>query len=196
MAAASSSLCSQMTLTQELNWPLFLQPGHDSCLRERQRGTLSPTKTSSPDYCCPVRACVHACVRDRLPPNYTAVRVKRSGFPLKPPSAIFLADWKQIRAQNPQVAGQTKQVSVRVSSRQAQTSSRATMMEEAAHREGRGERRVTMTRILLQLLPSHRPAFLFLFGNFFFFFFSFLGPGREISFTHTRNRVEMSSFVA
>lgn len=60
---------------------------------------------------------------------------------------------------------------MRVSSREAQTSSPVTMMEEAAPREERGERRVTMTRILLQLLPSHRPAFLFLFGNFFLLFF-------------------------
>lgn len=65
------------------------------------------------------------------------------------------------------------------------------MMEEAAHREEHGERRVTMTRILLQLLPSHGPAFLFLSGNFFF-----AGPGREISFMYTRTRVEMSPCVA
>lgn len=61
------------------------------------------------------------------------------------------------------------------------------MMEEAAHREEHGELRVTMTRILLQLLPSHGPAFLFLSGNFFF--------EREISFMHTRTRVEMSPRV-
>lgn len=79
-----------------------------------------------------------------------------------------------------------------MSSREAQTSSPATLMEDAAPREEHGGRRVTMTRILLQLLPSRSPAFLFLSGNFFFS----QGPGREIGFMYTRTRVEMSPFVA
>lgn len=63
MAAASSSLCSQMTLTQELNWPLFLRGCSldTTCVCRRDNGgTLSPTKSSSPDYLCLVRACVRA----------------------------------------------------------------------------------------------------------------------------------------
>lgn len=96
MAAASSSLCSQMTLTHELNWPLFLRGcspdttrvcGRDNGERCRLQKPPPPI-IAAPSPC----ACVRACVRDRLPPNYTAARVKRSGFRLKPPSAIFLAD--------------------------------------------------------------------------------------------------------
>lgn len=173
-------------------------------------GTAVASKNLPPPIIvAPAALCIRACVRDRLPPNYTAVRVKRSGFRLHPPFFFFLADWKQIRAQNPQVAGQTEQVSVRVSSREAQTSSRATMMEAAAPREERGERRVTMTRILLLLLPSHtHQQFCFSLATFFlliylyfvylFIYFPtfFWDQGVKISCTHTRTRVKMASFVA
>lgn len=159
--------------------PARLHPGHDLCLQERQRGERCRLQNPPPPVIGALCVRARACVRDRLPPNSTAVRVKRSGFRLKPPSAIFFlgADWKQIRTQNPQVAGQTKQVSARASSREAQTSSPATLMEDAAPREEHGERRVTMTRILLQLLPSRSPAFLFLSGNSPPPLFSPQGPG-------------------
>lgn len=105
MAAASSSLCSQMTLTQELNWPLFLRgcSPDTTCVCRRDNGGGGENAVAY-KILLPRLFVPRACVRDRLPPNSTAVRVKRSGFRLKPPSAIFfffLAGWKQIRAQKP-----------------------------------------------------------------------------------------------
>lgn len=69
MAAASSSLCSQMTLTQELNWPLFLGGCSldTTCVCRRDNGERCRLQNPPPPIICAL--CVRACVRDRLPPN-------------------------------------------------------------------------------------------------------------------------------
>lgn len=93
MAAASSSLCSQMTLTQELNWPLFLRGCSldTTCVcRRDNRGNAVAHKILLPRLLVPC-----ACVRDRQPPNSTAVRVKRSGSSLPPPFFFF---WGRLEA--------------------------------------------------------------------------------------------------
>lgn len=62
MAAASSSLCSQMTLTQELNWPLFLRGCSldTTCVCRRDNGgTLFAYKILLPRLFVPC-ACVRA----------------------------------------------------------------------------------------------------------------------------------------